>query len=387
MSNIKNILVVGAGIAGPSVCYWLKKYGFSPTLIENAAEIRKGGQALDVRGVATDLVKKMGIYNEIADKRTRIECGRFVDKDGHTLHEEFGEKVGFRQGDEVELIRGDLVEILIRLIPDVPCHFNRSIATIAQHDAGVTVTFKDGSTQEFDLVIGADGIHSATRRAVFAKDEYQMVNLGAYISIYSIPNYLDINQTEVICEANQKMATITNYGEPDISSVGLMFRSRHVLNNVRDISEQMQFLRDTFQDFGWELPRMLDYMPESHDFYFDSIAQVKMPVWSKGRVVLVGDAGYCATPLSGQGNNLAMIGAYILAGELKNANGDYQAAFERYHELMQPFVAVNQDFSTWVSQSFLVDSEMSKEIAADRTEDIMQRIGKISTAITLPDYG
>lgn len=386
MSKLNKILVVGAGIAGPSVCYWLQKYGFTPVMIENSASLRTGGQALDIRGVAVGLVKKIGIYDQICSKRTRLECARFVDLEGNILHEEHGEASGFRQGEEVEIIRGDLVQILMDMIPDVPCRFGTSIASIQQNDDGVTVQFKDGSVEEYDLVIGADGIHSATRRAAFNKEEYQLVNLGSYISIYTIPNYLHLSHTELLCETDQKLVTITSDADPDTAQAGFSFRSDHVLNNTRDKDEQMQFLRDTFHDFGWEASRMLELMPDSPDFYFDVITQVKMNSWSKGRVALLGDAGYCASPYSGQGNNLAIVGAYILAGELHAADGDYQQAFARYDELMRPFVEVTQEFGAWSSSTFLVKDAISADMAEERTKDVLQKIHYVANAIDLPEY-
>jgi 2-polyprenyl-6-methoxyphenol hydroxylase-like FAD-dependent oxidoreductase len=185
LSAIKKILVIGAGIAGPAVCYWLRRFGFYPVLIEKSACIRKGGQGLDIRGVAIDIVKKIGIYEQICKMRTQVEYGRHVDVIGKTLHEEKGEKFGFRQGEDVEILRGDFVEILMKTIESVPCHFNQSIKNIEQNGDGVTVYLKDARIERYDLVIGADGIHSSIRRMVFDKDEYKLVNLGAYISIFS----------------------------------------------------------------------------------------------------------------------------------------------------------------------------------------------------------
>jgi 2-polyprenyl-6-methoxyphenol hydroxylase-like FAD-dependent oxidoreductase len=384
--SINKILVIGAGIAGPAVCYWLKRFGFSPVLIEKSPDIRKGGQALDIRGVVIDLVKKMGIYEQICHMRTLVELGHLVDAEGHTLHEERGERVGFRQDEEVEIVRGDLIEILMSTIEGIPCHFNQLISKIEQNEDGINVHFKDGRNEIYDLVIGADGIHSSTRRMVFDKDDYQLVNLGSYLSIFSIPNYLNLRHTEMLCEAHQKLVSITSDRNPKIAQASFMFRSKDVLNNHRDENEQQQFLRKMFQNFGWEVPKLFELMSESEDFYFDSIAQVKMKSWTKGRVALLGDAGYCASPLSGQGNNLALVGAYVLAGELKKANGNYLQAFKRYNELLHPFVEVNQKFGLWVSESFLVDDEMSKEFAEDRSNNILREIKVVSNAISLPEY-
>jgi 2-polyprenyl-6-methoxyphenol hydroxylase-like FAD-dependent oxidoreductase len=308
MSSLNKILVIGAGIAGPAVCYWLKRFGFSPVLIEKFGEIRKGGQALDIRGVVIDLVKRMGVYDQICNMRTRVELGRYVDSEGNTIHEEKGERFGFRQDEEVEVIRGDLIEILMGTIKGVPCHFNQLIDKIEQNDDHVKVHFKDGGNEHYDLVIGADGIHSATRRMIFNKDEYKLINLGMYFSIFSIPNYLNLNHTEIQCEANQKLASISSDKNPKMAQAAFMFRSQSILDNIRNEHEQRQFLRNTFQDFGWEVPKMLELMSDSDDFYFDSVAQVKMNSWTKGRIALLGDAGYCASPLSGQGNNLLEFG-------------------------------------------------------------------------------
>ncbi|WP_115700680.1 tetracycline destructase [Legionella sainthelensi] len=380
------ILVIGAGIAGPAICYWLSRFGFSPVLIEKYASIRKGGQALDVRGIATHIAKEMGIYDQIYGMRTRIECGRFVDSSGKILHEEHGEKFGFRQDDEVEILRGDLVDILMKTIADVPCYFNQSIISIQQNSDHVTVNFKDGQVEHYDLVIAADGIHSATRRMVFDTNEYQLIHLGAYLSTFTIPNYLNLRHIDLECEANHKLVSINSDNDPEIARAGFMFPSQHILKDIRDEHEQKQFLCDTFRDFGWETQNILNRMPESDDFYFDAITQVKMNSWTKGRIALVGDASYCPSPLSGQGNNLAFVGAYILAGELKAADGNYMQAFTRYNALLRPFVDASQEFGVWVSKSFLVEDEVSKGIAEERSNRTLAMIKSVSNAITLPQY-
>lgn len=384
--SINKILVIGAGIAGPAVCYWLKRFGFSPILIEKSSNLRKGGHALDVRGVAIDLVKRMGIYEEICKRRTQVELGQYVDSEGNILHEEKAERFCFRQDEDLEIVRGDLVEILIDAIKDVPCYFNQLIDSIKQTDSDVEVHFKDGRTEHYDLVIGADGLHSTTRRMVFDKDEYKLTNLGPYFSVFSIPNYLNLNHTEVQCEANQKLMSITSDKNPKMVEVAISFRVQTVLNNIRDEADQQQLLRDTFQDFGWETPKVLELMSGSDDFYFDSVTQVKMKSWTKGRVALLGDAGYSASPISGQGNNLAMVGAYILAGELKQASGNYHQAFNRYNELLHPFIEANQKLGVLVNESYLVQNEVSKEVAEERSNKIMEEVEIVSNMISLLDY-
>ena len=156
--------------------------------------------------------------------------------------------------------------------------------------------------------------------------------------------------------------------------------------NIRDENEQQRFLRDTFQDFGWETSKILELMSGSNDFYFDSITQVKMKSWTKGRVALLGDAGFSASPISGQGNNLALVGAYILAGELKQAGGNYHRAFNRYNELLHPFVEANQKLGVLVNESYLVQNEVSKEVAEERSNKIMEEVKIASNMISLLDY-
>lgn len=386
MFKSMKILVIGMGIAGPAVCYWLKRFGFSPVLVEKSAAIRTGGQALDIRGIATHLAREIGIYDQICDVRTRIECGRFVDRSGKVLHEVHGENFGFRQDDEVEILRGDLIEILMNTIADVPCYFNQSIMNIQQDADNVKVHFKSGQIDHYDLVIGADGIHSAIRGMIFDKDEYQLTPLGLYLSTFTIPNYLNLSHIDLECEAHHKLVSINSDNNPDIARAGFMFRSEHRLKDNRDEYEQKEFLCNTFRDFGWETQNILSRMPQSDDFYFDAITQVKMSSWSKGRIALLGDAAYCPSPLSGQGNNLAFVGAYILAGELKAANGNYMQAFSRYHALLRSFVNANQEFGVWVSKSFLVEDEVSKEVAEERSNKILTMIKSVSNALTLPQY-
>lgn len=383
---IHKILVIGAGIAGPAICYWLKRFGFSPILIERSGHLRQGGQALDIRGVAIDLVKRMGIYEKICTLRTQVELGQYVDAEGHILHEEKGEKFGFREGEDVEVMRGDLVKILIDAMDGVPCHFNQMIKSIKQSDDDVEVQFKDGGTEHYDLVIGADGLHSTTRHLTFDPEEYQLTNLGAYFSTFSIPNYLNLNHTEVQFEANQKLVSMTSDKNPKIAEVGFCFRAQNVLKNMRDETSQQRFMHHTFQDFGWETPKILELMADSDDFYFDSFTQVKMKSWTKGRVALLGDAGYCPSPMSGQGNNLALVGAYILAGELKLAGGNYRRAFKRYNELLHPLIEANHKLGVLVNKSFLVQDEVDKEVAEARSNKIMQEVTIASNMIALPEY-
>ncbi|MCX7116108.1 MAG: tetracycline destructase [Gammaproteobacteria bacterium] len=385
MSKPQNILVIGASVAGPAVCYWLKKFGFTPTLIEKNKQLRQGGYAIDIRGIAIDIVKQMGLYEQICDQRTRLAYGRYVDALGNILHEEQGEKFGFRQGEDVEIVRGDLVELLMRGIEDIPCYFDQNIDAITQHEAYVEVHFKEGRTDHYDLVIGADGLHSSIRQMLFAQ-EYQRVNLGSYLSVFSIPNYLHLDHSEILFEQQEKLVHVSSDKNSKRAHAGFMFRSQKILSERSTEQEQRDFLTKTFQNMGWEANKLLELMQYSDDFYFDAIEQIKMTSWTKGRVALVGDSGYCASPLSGQGTSLALVGAYLLAGELRTAEEDYSQAFARYNELLRPFIKANQDFGAWASESFLLPSDASKEVVEKRAEQVLKKLHIASHAITLPLY-
>lgn len=386
MKRNQKILVIGAGIAGPAICYWLKRYGFNPTLIERSQQLRTGGYDIDIRGIALDVVKAMGLYDDIFAKRTSILTTRYVDADNQVLSEQHGEKAVFKEGDDVEILRGDLAAILLQAIPDIPCHFHKEITSLKQNEPVVEVTFNDGHIECYDLVIAADGLHSSTRKMTFVKDEYEFFHLGYYISVFSISNYLHLKKTKVTFTKDQKIISVDSDKDPDRAFVSVGVRSDKVLSDIGNEKGQKQCLRDWLYDLGWESNEILSLMNTSDDFYFDVMAQIKMDSWAKGRVALVGDAAYCASPFSGMGINLSLVGAYILAGELNLSEGDYPVAFRRYNERMRPFVDANQDLALWMGECFLPKTDVSKKILEQRSQVIMAKIKVAANAISLPEY-
>lgn len=387
MNTNKKILVVGAGIAGPAVCYWLKKYGFKPHLIDRAPNLRTGGYAVDIRGIAVDVAQKMGIYQSICQVRTQNNRCTHVNQEGDTIHIEQGEATGFRQGDDVEAVRGDVINILFDAIADVPCEFNRTVQNIEHLEQGVQVTFNNKEKARFDLIVGADGLHSSTRGMVFDEQSYHLKNLGYYISIYSIPNYLNLNNESIMFEQDDKLAHVVNEKKQNTALAELMFRSSQSFNSFRDESLVKAFLNQTYQHMGWEVNKLLQLLDSADDLYFDAIAQVKMDSYTKDHVALLGDAGYCSSPLSGQGTSLALVGAYVLAGELKRSGDDLNQAFKNYNQMMKPFVDVNQQIGVWVSQYYLKSEQVDKNFVEKRTIEIMNKLQIAANAIDLPDYG
>lgn len=331
--NNRNVLISGASIAGPSLAFWLSRYGFRPTIVERAATVRPGGYAIDFRGASMNVLERMGILEEVQRMQTRTGTITIVDRD----HKKVARMPdGFTSG-ELEIMRGDLADILHEATrQDTEYIFNDSIAGMKTSEAGVEVTFERGQRRTFDLVAGADGLHSRVRALAFGDEAKFTRHLGYYCSIFTVPNYLRLGQNALYYGTVGKKVGIFGRNEQE-AKASFFFDSPPLEYDRRDVDQQKRILRERFAGDVWEVPRLLQMMDEAPDFYFDSVSQIKMERWSAGRSVLLGDAGYCGSPLSGMGTSMAMVGAYVLAGELKEADGDYRIAFARYEALMRDF--------------------------------------------------
>ena len=227
---------------------------------------------------------------------------------------------------------------MFKQIGDVECLFGDSITNISQSEKGVQVNLKE-INRVFDLVIGADGLHSRVRKLAFGDESQFLRELGLYVSFYSIPNFLDLDRVEIEYHLPKGFA-IAYCPRDGMAKAGFAFSSPPLHFDLRTKPAATVLTRG-FSEGGWEVPRLLAYMKEAPDFYFDCMAQVHMPHWTKGRVALVGDAGYAVSPIAGQGTSVALVGAYVLAGELAEAEGDYIRAFQRYEEGLRAFVKKN----------------------------------------------
>ncbi len=338
----KNILISGASIAGPALAWWLKHYGFNVTVVEKAPFIRKGGYRIDVRGIAVKVATRMNVMDDIRKSGTNLKGSSFVNSVGKRIvNFDDPSLFGMRQKDDAEIMRGDLAHILYQATKnDAEYIFNDSIDNMVQTDEGVTVTFRHSTPRNYDLVIGADGLRSNVRNLAFGPDDGRVKNFGYYLVVFTIPNHLQLNLWELSYLSPGRAINVYSLDNNE-TSVFLMFSS-DLDHNHRDIAQQKKAVYENFIDAGWEMPTILKAMEKSDDFYFDSISQVYMENLSNGRVALLGDAGYCPSPASGQGTSMALVGAYILAGELAASAGDYKKAFYAYQMEMGPFIEKNQ---------------------------------------------
>ncbi|NUP01900.1 MAG: FAD-dependent oxidoreductase [Nonomuraea sp.] len=331
-----NILISGASIAGTSLAYWLRRHGFTPTVVERAPSIREGGYKVDIRGAALDVIERMGLLEAVNAHSTDMRVATHYDSAGKAVATMDAALFGGREGADAEIMRGDLNELLYDLTrDDVEYLFDDSITAIS--DDGL-VTFEHASPRRFDLVVGADGMHSNTRRIAFGDEARFVRDLGCYISISTVPNTLGLDREEAVHAAPGRTANVYSTRQDNAAKALFLWSSEPLAYDRRDTGRQKELLIEAMAGMEWEVPALLDAVRDSKDFYFDSVSQVHMDTWSKGRVVLVGDAAYCASPASGQGTSLAIVGAYVLAGEL--AEGGGAAGYERE---MREFVRVNQE--------------------------------------------
>ena len=369
----KNVLISGAGIAGLTLAYWLKKHGFTPTIVEKHPSLRTEGYKLDIRGVAVEVIRRMGLQPAIFAARTDILKAQFVDHTGKIVTETTPDLCGVRAEGDLEIVRGSLCQILFERVRDTEFIFDDSIKNISQTENGVHVEFSKHENRVFDLVVGADGLHSKVRKLCFGEEPQFLRELGLYVSFYSIPNFLQLDRVEIEYHAHRRFA-IAYCPKDGLAKAGFAFSVRSHEFNLSEQKQQQEFLQTAYAGEGWEIPRLLAYMQESPDFYFDCIAQVHMPNWTKGRIALVGDAGYAVSPLAGQGSSVALVGAYVLAGELAEAHGGYVQAFQRYEENLRGFVEKNQKLAKM--SVALMDGEGTSWIKT-KISDLIYKLGRL----------
>ena len=344
-----DVLVSGASVAGTAAAYWLGRHGYSVTVVERHAGPRPGGQAIDVRGPALTVLERMGLLAAAQKRKTQIRGASVVDRDGNELSRdtESTPTGGPIDNPDIELLRDDLIELLYGASQWTAEYlFDDSITALADDGAAVGVTFERATPRSFDLVIGADGLHSNVRRLVFGPEEQFIERLGTHAAIFTVPNFLNLDCWQTWHYGDSSMAGVYSARNNTEARAMLGFMDTDLRIDYRDTEAQFAELERRMADDGWVRPQLLEYMRTAPDFYFDEMSQIKMDRWARGRVGLVGDAGYCCSPLSGQGTSVALLGAYILAGELAAASQDgtvdYELGFANYHREFSDYVKRNQ---------------------------------------------
>jgi 2-polyprenyl-6-methoxyphenol hydroxylase-like FAD-dependent oxidoreductase len=343
--NRKAVLISGAGIAGPTLAYWLLKRGFEPVLLERASHFREGGYMIDFWGVGFDVAERMQLIPRLRDAGYLIDRVKFIDECGRMRSGFDAEMLRRTLGNRFfSLPRGDLARAIFETCSEkIETIFGDTITAVREDAAGVDVQFEHGRSRRFDLVAGCDGLHSAVRKIAWRADKQFEMYLGYYCASFITANY-----------PHREEQAYTSYAEPgrSISRYALrggrtaflfIFGREQPFIHAPDLASAKAILQETFEHDRWiEAPEILQRLAICDDLYFDSVSQIRMPTWSKGRSVVAGDAAYCPSLLAGEGAGFALAGAYILAGELQRANEDHALAYRAYEERFRPFIERKQ---------------------------------------------
>ncbi len=331
-----DILINGGGIAGPCLAFWLTRQGHAVRITEQARQLRTGGQAVDFRGPSLAVLEKMGLLAQVRASATRMGPLVLVDERG----KEVGRLPAEVLSGELEIFWGDLAGILYEAVREgVDYRFGVRVTALDDDGERVNATFSDGSTGSYDVVIGADGLHSGVRELVFGPEEHYVAQLGQCFGFFDTDNRLRLDHCGMACAASNRTAVL-QATDPDKPARASFYLTDPQLDfDYRDTEHNKRLFVERFAGMGWQVPALLEGLAEAPWVYFDAIAQVRLDSYSRGRVCLIGDAAWCASPRSGMGTSLAVVGAYVLAHELGAAGGDHAAAFAEYQRRLAPYVA------------------------------------------------
>lgn len=382
----KSVLISGAGLAGPALAYWLARTGHRVTVVERAPALREGGQNVDFRGEAhLTMLRRMGVLEEIRRWRTDPGPLHLIGRDGArrvSLPASF-------TGGQVEIARGDLSRLLYDMSKDAAEYvFGDAIASMTETVGGVDVAFDGGARRTFDLVVGADGLHSGVRRLAFGPEERHIRPSGYHVALFSVPDLLGLgNESLLYSEPGRGVALSAD-------SALCVFHSGPLDYHRRDTGRQRRIVTDALRGMGWEVPKVLAALDDASSFYFDQIGMVRMDAFTRGRFALVGDAGYGAT-MGGMGAGMSLIAAYVLAGELAAAGGDHVTAFARYQEVIAPYAKACQRlagnagsfFAPRTARGIRIRDAAHKVLTRPMFMGYLDRLTtKAADAITLKDY-
>lgn len=346
------VLIVGAGIAGPTLAYWLLRAGYQPTLVERAPKLRRGGYLIDFWGAGFDVAERMAIVPELRRRGYRLSEARAVASDGRRIAS-FDPSAFVGSGERyLSIARSDLAAVIYAALEgDAELILDDTVRALEDDGDRVHVTFESGVSTDFDLVVGADGLHSRVRRLAFGPQEQFEKYLGIVVAVFDVAGYRPRDELVGVMHAEVGFQVVRVALREDVTM--FIFTVRHEGSVPADsVPEQQALLRARLAGAGWETPAILEAMPQARTFYFDPVSQIRMPSWRRGRVVLVGDAAACPSLLAGQGSALAMIESYVLAAELARSHGDHAEAFTRYQERLASFLRSKQDAAQGLGLAF-----------------------------------
>jgi 2-polyprenyl-6-methoxyphenol hydroxylase-like FAD-dependent oxidoreductase len=391
----RRILINGAGIAGPACAYWLARFGFEVTILEIAPQLRTGGYIIDFWGAGFDIAEKMGVMPEVMARGYRMQELRLVDERGKRIGgfpvDVFEEST---HGRYISIPRGELAAALYGSIaPTVERIFGDHIVAIEQQADSVSVRLNSGAVRTFDVVIGADGLHSQVRSLAFGPQSQFEYFLGFEVAAFEAQGYRPRDEL-VYVSYSKPGKQIARFSLRDDSTLVLMVLASEHDEADRSETEKRERLHQTFRHIGWESEAILDAMDRTSDLYFDRVSQIRMDRWTKGRIALIGDAASCPSLLAGQGSALAIIQGYVLAGELARNWPDIGTAFSRYEEILQTFLKQKQRAAEQFASSFAPKTQLGLWLRTIVTR--LMRFPLIANwvlgrsladHIDLPDYG
>ncbi|HVY90482.1 MAG TPA: FAD-binding domain [Hyphomonadaceae bacterium] len=348
------VLISGMGIAGPTLAYWLARSGSTATIVEHAPHPRRGGYIIDFWGKGYDIAEKMGLMPRLQERGYSVDEVRLVDGDGRKTGE-ISAAVFKRatHGRYLSLPRTELAEAARRAIEnDVETIWGQSITSVAAEGDVVRAAIDGAGEQTYDLVVGADGLHSAVRRIAFGQQTQYEDFLGYKVAAFQAVGY-----------AHRDEGVYVGYAQPGRQIARFSMRADRTMFLLvwRDedptmpdqAAEQRSEIHRQFQDCGWESNEILSALDQAENVYFDRVSQIRMPSWTKGRVALVGDAAYSPSLLAGEGAGLAMMGAYVLAGEIARHPNDLPAALANYEQTLRSFIGDKQKSAEKFASSFV----------------------------------
>lgn len=329
------VLITGASIAGPTLALWLDRAGHDVTVVERAEALREGGQNVDVRGAAHDVLHRMALHEVVREHSTGEVGTRFVDESGRTVSE-FPTTPGSGDGPtaELEILRGTLSRLLVEACGDgVTWRFGDAVEALEQDADGVDVMFASGWRDRFDVVVAVEGVGSSTRDLLGLSADVNPLDM--YCAYGAIPRVAaDDDWWRVLVTSGSRQVHL----RPDTVRAMLTFGEPSGRHRDLDRDAWVELLRERFGDLPGQAGRILDGFADDAELYVEDLRQIRMPSWHRGRVCLLGDAAWCVTPVAGGGTGLALIGGYVLAAELARTPGDPAAAFARFEAFMRPVV-------------------------------------------------